>query len=593
MEEDRTWDLSNIVKDTSIEGLTKELDLSLIKVQAKVDGLRENQKAIGANQLVNHLMELEDVAEEIYNIAAYSYCKYVSDTTTDESQALISLFSRCRSKGDELLEGTLYQILGNIMLEQPSIIEKPDLREYRHLLEKASKSLPYILSPVEEEIITEKDTNGISALHELHQSWIGSQMIDVEIDGEKKSISVNQAFSLLTANKRATREAASEAYFGFFARDRLIHVTALRAICSDHITMTKRRRWPSYMTQSLNAQDVDERTINSLLNVIETESASLQRFLKLKTEYFGMEKLPAYDLRAPWLSKPIWDRNWSETKASVIQAYMLFDEEIGNFVRSIFESRQVDSKDGPGRASTAFTFPIFAKKTSFVFATYSGTLGQAYNIAHEIGHSVHCYFTDSTQRFLNANYSVCIAETGSIFGELLFTEQLLRECKSDEMRLEILAKMLDRFYQWTFHIGLYALFEKGLYESILSGKYLDTERVCEIWRTVRQRIYGDTVEWSKNLDYDWARWNQLFEPNYRFYNYSYSFAQLLVFALYDDYKENPMDFSKRFKLLLSRGSSMSPKDQIAEMGYDISKPDFWTLGISQATSLLDELERTI
>ncbi|TFG28050.1 hypothetical protein EU527_17810 [Candidatus Thorarchaeota archaeon] len=593
MEEDRKWDLSKLVKDTSIEGLTKESDLFFTKVQTKIDGLRENQKGIGAKQLANYLMEIEDTAEGIYTIAAYSYCKYVSDTTLNESQALIALFSKCRNKGNELLEGTLNQILGNVLLEQPSIIESPEIEEYKHLLERASKALPHILSPVEEDLITEKDANGISAMYDLYQSWIGSQMIDVEIDGEKKSISANHAFSLLMDEKRETRKSVSDAYFGSFARDKLLHVTAFRAICSDHIKMTKRRKWPSYMTQSLNAQDVDKSTIDSLLKTIETDSESYQKYIKLKAEYFGQERLQGYDLRAPWFRKPVWNKDWSEVKSSVFQAYQQFDEEIGSFIDTLFRNHQVDSKDRPGRASTAFAFPVFAKKSSFVFVTYNGTLNDAYILAHELGHSVQSYFADTNQRFLNADYSQCIGETGSIFGELLFTEQLLKECKSDEMRVEILAKVLDRFYQWTFHIGLYALFEQGIYEFLESGGYLDTEKVLEIWRERRQAVFGNTVDWSNNLDYDWVRWNQLFMPNFRFYNYSYSFAQLLVFALYDDYKENPTDFSKRFKLLLSRGSSMSPKDQIAEMGYDIAKPDFWKIGIRRAVTLTDELKKLL
>jgi len=114
-----------------------------------------------------------------------------------------------------------------------------------------------------------------------------------------------------------------------------------------------------------------------------------------------------------------------------------------------------------------------------------------------------------------------------------------------------------------------------------------------MWRTARHKIYGDSVEWTESRDYEWASIGQLFIPNYRFYNYSYSFAQLLVFALYEDYKQNSSDFKDRFKRLLSRGSSMSPKDQIAEMGYDITKPDFWKLGIKQAESFLDDLKKLI
>ena len=592
MKEERTWDLSGLLKDTSNEGLTKNLEKSLFDVQTILDKLRESQKEISADQLVKHLNEFEDSIQGIYTIAGYSYCKNVSDTTAEESQALASMYSRCLNEGNGIRR-SLFQILGDIIREHPTIVSTPEMENYRHQIEKASKTLPHILSPIEEKLITEKDTNGISAMSDLQKSWVGSQMLNVEIDGMKKSISINHAFSLLMADKRETRKAVSEAYFGSFARDKLLHGTALRSICSDHIKMTKRRKWPSYMTQSFIDQDVDEVTIDTLLKTLETESTSLRKYIRLKADYFGQEKLLGYDLRAPWLSKPMWKKDWTEVKSSVTQAYQQFDDEIGNFVSSLFKNHQVDSEDRPGRASTAFAFPFFEKKTSFVFVTYTGSLNDAYIVAHEIGHGVHSYFTDSNQNMINTDYSFCIGETGSIFGELLFTEQLLKECDSDELRIEVLAKVLDRFYVWAFHIGSYALFEKDLYEFIDSGGFLDADKACEIWRTIRRKIYGDTIEWTENLDYDWARWSQFFRPNYRFYNYSYSFAQLLVFTLYMDYKQNPSDFKERFKRLLSRGGSMSPRDQVAELGYDITKPDFWKLGIKQAESFLDDLKKLI
>lgn len=593
MVEERTWDLSNLVEDTSIEGLTKDTELLLTRIQSAIDRLRDNQDGIKADRLAKHIIEIEAVIEGAFNIGGYSYCKYVSDTTAEGSQALLSIYSKFSSKWNELLTHGISRILGNIILEQPSIIDAPEVQAYRHLMERASKYLPYILSPIEEEIISEKDANGISAMSELYESWIGSHMIDVEIEGEMQSISANKAFSLLMDENRETRRAVSDAYYGSFARDRLLHVSALRAICVDHIKMTKRRKWPSYMTQSLLDQDVDENSIDALLKTVETESASYQKYIQLKAKYFGQERLQGYDLRAPWLKKAVWNRNWSDMKTSVIQTYQQFDDEIGNFIDGLFKNRRVDSEDCPGRASTAFTFPVFPMKTSYVFFTYNGTLNDAYIVAHELGHSVHSYFTDTTQSVLNTNYSMCLAETGSIFGELLFTEQLLKECTDDELKLEILAKVLDRFYQWVFHIGLYGLFEIGLFEFIQKGGYLDIEKTRDIWRENRYKIFGDSVEWSENLDYDWVRMGQLFYPNFRFYNYSYSFAQLVVFAFYDDYKENPSDFSERFKRFLSRGSSMSPKDQIAEMGHDITKPDFWKIGIRRAESFLEDLRKLV
>ncbi len=592
MGEKGKWDLSVLVKDSSFEVLTKNLDESVASIQLILDAMSKNLETISANQLVISLNGFEEAIEPILTIAGYSYCKYVEDTTADGSQKLSSLYSRCFNEGNGLRR-TLLQILGNILLEKPSIAEAKELEGYKHLLTKASRNLPYILSPIEEEIIIEKDTNGISAMSELYESWVGSKMLDVEIDGQKKSISINQGFSLLMAEDRETRKAVSDAYFGSFAKDKLLHGTALRAVCSDHVNMTKRRKWPSYMSQSLIDQDVDQSTIDSLLMTIEAESSSFQKYIRLKADYFEQKKLLCYDLRAPWFSKPIWDRNWVELKASVIKAYQNFDDEIGNFVNALFSNRQVDSEDRPGRASTAFCFPFFERKTSFVFLTYNGTLNDAYIVAHELGHAVHSYFTDSNQTMLNSDYSSCLAETGSIFGELLFTEQLLKECDNDELKVEILAKVLDRFYQWVFHIGIYALFERNVYEFIASGGYIDADKACEIWRTNREKIFGDTVEWTESLDFEWARMGQMFYPNYRFYNYSYSFAQMVVFALYDDFKSGKSDFNKRFKTLLSRGSSMSPREQIMELGFDISKPDFWKRGPKQAEKILEDLKKLI
>ncbi|MFW9909830.1 MAG: M3 family metallopeptidase, partial [Candidatus Thorarchaeota archaeon] len=286
-------------------------------------------------------------------------------------------------------------------------------------------------------------------------------------------------------------------------------------------------------------------------------------------------------------------KNWSEVKSSVIKAYRSFDDEIGDFVSELFDNHQVDYVDRPGRVNLKFCYPSFKKKTAFVFFTYTGIMNDAYVAAHEIGHAVYSYFTDTNQRLLNRDYSSCIAETGSIFGELLLTEQLVKDCDTNELRIEILAKVLDRFYQLAFHTGIWALFERDVYEFIESGGYLDADKACEIWRENRHKLYGDNVDWVKNSEYEWPTWGQLFRPNFRFYNYTYCFAQMVVYALYNDFKRGESDFNERFKTLLSRGGSMSPREQLAELGYDITRPGFWQLGIKQADTFLDDLRRLI
>jgi oligoendopeptidase F len=526
----------------------------------------------------------------LLSIAAFSDCRYVVDTNGEGSETYASIWGGFVNEYYSTRR-SLYRLLGRWVQQNPEAATHSALSTYKHLLERSRQNQKNTLSQVEEEIIVEKDSNGISTLSQLREKWLASQQIEIEIGGRKQKVSLNEVNALRGSDDRETRRIASESFFGCFAKSKLIQATVLRAICADHVNMTRRREWSSYMTQSLMDNDLDEETIRTLLRTLEDESPSLQKYIRTKAEHFGFKRLPRYDMLAPWNEKSYWNADWTAVKTTIIQAYASFDDEIGKHVRGLFTDRRVDSKPGPGRLGTGgFCSGVYEKQTSFVFLTYNGMLNNGYTLAHELGHSVHYYFMQKSQPFLNTDAPTCLAEIGSIFGELLFTEQLLNECDTAELRAEVLENVVGRFYGMSFNMGASALFEIGLYEAIMSGDMLDAEKICEIWRAARERMYGDSVEWTPNLDYEWARLSTLFRPNFRFYNYSYSFAQLIVFALYEDYKQNTSDFTERYKQLLSRGGSMSPKDQIAEMGHDITKPAVWKLGIRRAEHFLAELQ---
>jgi len=591
MDEERTWDLSILVEDTSIEGVKQVYDRDLTKHRNALRELRETSTEMDVHDLLKHIQKVENSLSRLITNGAYAKCKYSTDTSVEGSNTFASIYQGVTSEYYHTRR-VLNKTLGRWVQQKPEVLTHPALSNYKHLLEVSSQNQSYTLSHAEEEFIVEKDSNGISALSQLQEMWRASQLVDVEIEGQKQQVSVSKASALRGSDDRETRRVASAAFFGAFSKDRLIHATALRAICTDHVNMTKRRKWPSYMTQSLIDQDVDEQTIRSLLKTLEAKSSSLQKYIRLKAKHFGYKRLLRYDLLAPWNEKTYWKGDWTTVKKTVIQAYATFDDEIGNHVRSLFSDRRIDSGDGPGRVSTGgFCWGVDEKQTSFIFLTYNGTLNNAYTLAHELGHAVHDYFMQQNQTALNTVASMCMAETGSTFGELLFTEQLLKESDTKELKTEVLENVVGRFYGMAFNMGAFALFEMNLYEGILAGEILDAEKICEIWKSTRQRFYGDSVEWTENLDYEWARVSTLYRPNFRFYNYSYSFAQLLVFALYEDYKQNTSDFKERYKQLLSRGCSMSPREQIAEMGYDISKPDSWSFGIKRALHFLDELQK--
>jgi oligoendopeptidase F len=188
---------------------------------------------------------------------------------------------------------------------------------------------------------------------------------------------------------------------------------------------------------------------------------------------------------------------------------------------------------------------------------------------------------------------MCIAETGSIFGTLLLTEKLLESAKSKEEKQAILASVLDDFGEAAFQVSARVFFEASFYEAIEQGKFLDGEKIADLWVAARDRIYGDAVEWLPDMRYWWTFKLHFYIPNFRFYNYPYVYAQLFVYAMYRLYKEQGKEFAPKLKALLAAGSSRSPRDLAAEIGFDITTEEFWQKGIDQYAEFIQMFGDTL
>jgi oligoendopeptidase F len=357
--------------------------------------------------------------------------------------------------------------------------------------------------------------------------------------------------------------------------------------------MSELRKYPTPMTQSLIANDVDRQIINSLMRTIEKNVGLYQRYLRLKAKLMGLNKLANYDLVAPLPTAPEMDHSWKEARKEVVNAYMEFDEEIGKWVDEMFEKRHIDGEVRKGKESGAFCADWLAGKSAYILQSFNGKMGDVYTLAHEQGHAVHAYLGSRAQKRSNYEIGSCIAETGSTFGELLLTEQMLSEVKTKKEKQAILAKILDEFGMTTFQVSARVLFEQSMYEAMEQGEFLDGETVAKLWVAARDKIYGDSVDWLDVMKWEWTMKPHYYMANYRFYNYPYVFGQLFVFTLYQLYKEQGDSFVPKLKRLLAAGSSKSPRELGAELGFDITDGNFWEKGMKQAEELIDILEKTL
>jgi oligoendopeptidase F len=259
----------------------------------------------------------------------------------------------------------------------------------------------------------------------------------------------------------------------------------------------------------------------------------------------------------------------------------------------MYERNHIDGEVRKGKRSGAFCSTWFSGQSAYILQSYNGTMGDVFTQAHELGHAVHAYLGSRNQTPLNYRIGSCIAETGSIFGELLLTEKLLDDSDSDEAKRAVLAQVLDEFGMAAFQVSARVLFEKSMYDAIQKGELLDGEKVSALWVQARDTIYGDAVEWLDSMQWEWTMKIHYYIPNYRFYNYPYVFAQLFVYAMYRLYKVMGDEFVPRFKGLLAAGSSKPPRLLAEELGLDITKEDFWQKGIDQFEKFIDMFEETL
>ncbi len=586
------WDLSQLVERTDTTSIQKKLEYMVTeaeKIRDTYHGKIVNLDAKG----VLELLEIKDAyILKFEGVNKYCRLMYSADSTDGVAKQLNDAARRAYTKVDQTLAFVEIE-LGKLLAQKPSLVTDPRLAEYKHYLERILRRVPHMLSETEERLIITKDRNGIKAWEMLQSDWLSTRTFDIEIEGETKTLPYGEIIGLYQSPDRGLRKRANHIVYEDLGNDEIIWASAIRAVCEDHLQMCELRKYQNPMIQSLIANDIDQQTIDSLINTIKKNVDLYQRYLKLKAKLMGLDKLSNFDIVAPLPNAPKMEYAWRESRKEILDAYMGFDEVIGGWVDEMFEERHIDGEVRKGKSSGAFCSSWLAGKSAYILQSFNRRLGDVYTQAHELGHAVHAYSGSRAQKPSNLEIGSCIAETGSIFGELLLTERLLSKAKTKEEKQAILSNILDEFGMAAFQVSARVFFEQSMYDTIKRGEFLDGETVAKLWVAARDKIYGDSVDWLDVMKWEWTMKPHYYIANYRFYNYPYVFAQLFVFALYKVYKEQGESFVPKLKRLLAAGSSKSPRELAAEVGFDITDKTFWEKGIEQAREFIDMLEKTI
>ncbi len=585
-----TWDLTELfpsIKDPSVEKAFTEARASADVFEAKYRG---KIPTLTPKELHSCIWEFEAFQTKLENLGLYASLVFSANMTAPENQALYDRVTKLQAHIAKQL--AFFSLdMGAWVKSKPEAILNPVLTDYRHALERIQRRVAHQLSEVEEQLIIEKDQFGVDAWEELQSKWLNTRMFDVTVAGQKKTLSYGEANGLLPHPDRATRESANKAIYGLLGKDGEIFASALRNICNDWVNVSNRRKYGSPMESSLISNDTTQAIIDNLLRTIEENAPLYRRHLNLKAKLMTLPKLGCHDIVAPLPNMPQRKYTFEKAQSLVTQAYSRFNEEYADPIKDMFNKRHIDVPPRFGKRNGAFCASWYNGRSAFVLDNFNGALNDVYTLAHELGHATHDYYAQRKQTPMNLSIPSAVAETASIFGELLLTDLLLDGAKSDVERRAVLCMVLDEAGMTAFQVTARVWFEQALYASVKKGEYLDYQTICRHWTFARNRIYGDAVEWFPEMDAEWTMKPHYYMANYRFYNYPYVYAQMFVYALYEKYLQEGKQFVPKLKKALEAGSSVSPMNIGKIVDLDVSNADFWQLGMKRFKFFVEELEK--
>ncbi|MCW3998965.1 MAG: M3 family oligoendopeptidase [Candidatus Bathyarchaeota archaeon] len=573
-----------------------EIQTTITKTTAQADSFEQKYRgkiaSLSAEQLLECLREVEAFNLAFSNLTLYSSLCFAADMTQPQAQSLNDKVNKLEAQISKQL--AFYTLeLGTLLKNSPQLIQAPQLANYRHMLERMQRRIPHQLSEVEEQLIIEKDQFGVYAWEELQSKWLNTRLFEVNVQGEKKTLNYGEANGLLPHPDRATRESANRSIYGLLGKDGEIFSAALRSICNDWVTVCKRRKYGSPMEPSLISNDTQQPIIDSLLCTVEEGASAYRRYLKLKANLMELPVLANYDLLAPLPEAKELKFSYPQAQDIIAQAYSRFDPHYASAVKEMFTKCHIDAEPRFGKRNGAFCASYASGKSAYILQSFNGTLSDVFTLAHELGHATHDWYMTRNQTFLNIHVPSIVAETASIFGELLLTDLMLENAKSDAERRTLLCLVLDEAGMTAFQVTARVWFEQALYASIENDEFLDYPTICRLWTTARNRIFGDAVTWLPEMDAEWTMKPHYYMANYRFYNYPYVYAQMFVYSLYERYLEEGKAFVPKLVELLSAGSSKSPTELGATVGLDLAKPDFWRGGLRVFERFIGDLEKTV
>ena len=579
------WNLGDLYSSINSRKILK--DLNLIEKLSKSFSKKYEGKVIklSAIKLLKAIEEIEKIDEIMDKILSYAHL-LVSENIENEKNKIF--FQQMQEKITKFSSMLIFFTLELNQISDKKIkifFKEKKLIKYKNWIINRRSFKPYQLDKKLEKLLQDKSLTSSSAWIRLFDDTIAA----LRFPFKNKLLSSAEILNFLSDNKSSTRKAAAKSVGKTLGKNINLFATITNTLAKDKSINDEWRKLPNPVSARNLSNVVEDKVVDALSNTVSDSYKKLShRYYAIKAKWFGLKKLKYWDRNAPLPFQSKKKYTWDSARKIVTKAYMDFNPSIGKIVEIFFEKSWIHAPVMTGKSPGAFSASTVPSVHPYILLNFQGKSRDVATLAHELGHGVHQYLSANKQGHFNSSTPLTLAETASVFGEMLTFKSLLKNEKNLKEKKALLANKVEDMLNTVVRQIAFYQFEKEVHLQRKKSE-LSTEKICSIWIQVQKESLGPSIEFEEEYKYYWS-----YIPHFihsPFYVYAYAFGDCLVNSLYGVYEEGLSNFDKKYITLLESGGSKDYKNLLKPFRLNPANSNFWKKGIKVIENFIDDLEK--
>jgi len=580
------WDIESFYEDERFEADFGRIEGKLAEIEGYKGRLSE-----GEDVFCEFMALYEELMRGVENLYVYSHMKKDEDSREPKYQALAG---RSEMLSTRISTVTSFMVPEIIQMKDSLLkryLKDERLKLYERHIDEIIRKKPYTLSQNEERILAlagDISNTAENAYEMLSYADLKFPMINDE-KGEQVRLTHANFMSFMKNKDRSIRKDAFEKVYSTYSDYKNTYAAMLAGSVKREIFHSKSRGYSSAIEASLFQDNISLKVYDNLIDAVSSKIGYMHGYMDVKKRLLGVEELHMYDLYTPLVEEADIKITYEQAKDIIISALQPLGDEYLGMIRKAFDEGWIDVYENEGKKGGAYSWGSFDSKP-FILMNYKDDINSLFTLVHELGHSVHSYYSRKSQPYIYSHYKIFVAEVASTLNELLLMDYMLKNSKDKNERIYLLNYHLEQFRTTLFRQTMFAEFEKIIHARAEEGKSLTNDDLCGVYYELNRKYYGEGMSIDKEIAMEWARVPHFYS---NFYVYKYATGFSAAAALSSLILDGGLQSKENYIEFLKSGGSQYPLDQLRSAGVDMEQKESIVRALDRLETVLNMLDQEV